>query len=161
LIFSILSYIDLSDKISVAPTLEKMSKTPIRTQEKDSALVRHTTDEHVERLNEPLLLASWLLELTCFAISLSVLAVVIGVLSLYDRRPNPQWTGGMTLNTVVSFASMVFRGSLMTPVASCISQLSWVWLAQARRPLYDIVRFDEASRGVYGSLKLLYSHHVR
>lgn len=108
-----------------------------------------------------LLLHSWLLEILSTCAAIAVLVAVSVLLSTFDGRPNPLWTGGITLNTVVAFGSVLFRVSLMVPVASCISQLNWIWFAQAKRPLYDAVRFDQASRGLYGSMKLLVSLHVK
>ncbi|KAH8725885.1 hypothetical protein GQ44DRAFT_615031 [Phaeosphaeriaceae sp. PMI808] len=106
-------------------------------------------------------LRTWLFELISMYAAMCVFATTIAILGIYNGHPNPLWNGGITLNTVLSFSSMLFRISLMVPVASCLSQLTWVWLAQAQRPLYDIVRFDHASRSPYGSLKLLFSHHIR
>lgn len=109
----------------------------------------------------PFILKKWLPETMSLFLALAVLLEVVILLAMYDGHPNPLWSGGITLNTIISFASMVFRTSLMVPVASCISQLSWVWLSQGRQQLFDVVRFDQASRGPYESLKLLFSHHIR
>ena len=44
----------------------------------------------------------------------------------------------------------------MIPVVECLGQLKWTWFTGSRpRPLIDFQLFDEASRGVFGSFKLL------
>jgi hypothetical protein len=103
----------------------------------------------------------WLFEILSSCAALAVFAGVVAILAIYNGRPNPLWTGGITLNTVISVASVLFRVGLMVPVASCISQMTWIWLAKDRRPLYDVVRFDQASRSLYGSFQLLFAHHVQ
>ena len=113
------------------------------------------------RSTTKLVFSTWLFEIISISIALAVLTAVAAVLAIHNGRPNPVWAGGITLNTVVSFGSMLFRINLMVPVASCISQLTWIWFAQARRPLYDVVRFDQASRSLSGSIRFLLSHHVR
>lgn len=85
-----------------------------------------------------LIFSPWVFEIISTCTALAILSAVIAVLAIHKGRPNPVWSGGITLNTVVSFGSMLFRVSLMVPVASCISQLSWIWFAQAQRPLYDM-----------------------
>jgi putative exporter of polyketide antibiotics len=113
------------------------------------------------RHSKPSLLDGWLLEILSSCSALAVFAGVVAILAIYNGRPNPLWTGDITLNTAISIASILFRVGLMVPMASCISQLSWIWLSRERRPLYDVVRFDQASRSPYGSLQLLFSHHVQ
>jgi len=113
------------------------------------------------RPTRSLLIHAWMLEVVSICGALAILIAIIALLSLYDGRPNPQWAWGVTLNTVVAFGSVFFRIYLMVPVASCISQSKWTWFAQAKRPLYDAVRFDQASRSMWGSLTFLVSFHVR
>ncbi|KAF2792355.1 hypothetical protein K505DRAFT_210984, partial [Melanomma pulvis-pyrius CBS 109.77] len=46
--------------------------------------------------------------------------------------------------------------ALLVPVASCIGQLKWLWFKAKPRKTTDLERFDMASRGPEGSLKLLF-----
>jgi hypothetical protein len=119
------------------------------------------SDQLRARQTDPSLLSSWLFDTFSFCAAFTVFIGVVAILAIYDGRPNPLWTGGITLNTVISVASMLFRICLMVPVASCISQMSWIWLAKDRRLLYDVVRFDQASHSPYVSFQLLFSHHVQ
>jgi hypothetical protein len=92
--------------------------------------------------------------------ALAVLVAVIALLFTHNDHPNPLSTGGITLSTVVSFGSVLFRLNLMVPVAGCVSQLNRIRFAQAKRPLYDAVSFDQANRSLYGSIKFLFSLQV-
>jgi hypothetical protein len=113
------------------------------------------------RSTRNLIFTAWRFEIVSIFASFAVLAGVVAILAAHDGRPNPAWSGGITLNTVVSFGSMLFGISLMVPVASCISQMGWVWFAQARKPLHDVISFDQASRSLYGSLRLICTFHIR
>lgn len=145
-------YVVLSEEYP-SPSIQPIERPPMPAKN-----VRH---HPLARWAEVFSVTAWLFEIVSFCLALGVIVAVVVVLAIYNGRPNPLWTGGITLNTAISFAAVLFRISLMVPVASCISQLSWIWLAQDQRPLYDIVRFDRASRSAYGSLKLLFSHHIR
>ncbi|KAJ4990045.1 hypothetical protein SVAN01_04508 [Stagonosporopsis vannaccii] len=137
-----------------------LGSTPPREQ--SPMLERETTFKPiVPQTTTKLIFSAWIFEILSVCASLAVLAAVAVVLGLHNGRSNPTWSGGITLNTVVSIGSVLFRVSLMVPIGSCISQLTWVWFAHAQRPLSDAVRFDKASRSLTGSLSFLYTHHFK
>ena len=98
---------------------------------------------------------AWLFEILSLALTVAVLVAMVTLLLRYDEKPNPAWSSGITLNTILSFASMVFRASVLVPVANSISQLCWIWCSEQQRPLKHIVLFDQASRGPLGGLHAL------
>ena len=99
---------------------------------------------------------TWLYEVLSLVLATLAFVALIALLATCDRKPNPRWANdNITLNTVVSLTSTVFRISLMPPVAKCISQLGWNWFAESERPLHHVTRFDKASRGPIGSLQVL------
>lgn len=103
----------------------------------------------------------WFYEILSLSLAFVAIALVVLLLALYDRKPNPSWAAHVSLNTLVSVASVLFRASIMVPITKCISQLSWIWLAKVERPLGDVALFDQASRGVLGGLAILASsRHV-
>ncbi|CAO2649241.1 Nn.00g066260.m01.CDS01 [Neocucurbitaria sp. VM-36] len=148
------------DKSNTVVSYQECAHTPVQVEEKFPILIKDAASEHKVRLTSSSLLGTWWFEIFSYCVAIAVLAAVVAILAVYDGRPNPLWSGGITLNTIISFASMLFRISLLVPVASCVSQLGWVWLAQQQRPLYDVVRFDRASRSPYGSLEFLFSHRI-
>ena len=52
------------------------------------------------------------------------------------------------------------KAAMLIVVNEGLSQLKWLWFRDSRR-LHDMVAFDEASRGTWGSLKLLRTVFVR
>ncbi|KAI7775452.1 hypothetical protein LA080_006784 [Diaporthe eres] len=93
---------------------------------------------------------SWWLEGLAIVVSLLRLAAIVGLLYHFDGKEQPDWSYWINLNTVVATLS-----TILSPVAPAISQYKWYWFHHHPRRLIDIVRFDEASRGLMGSLKLL------
>jgi len=95
---------------------------------------------------------AWLYEIMALGFAVAVLVALVITFARYDKQPNPLWASGITLNTIASIASMLFRLGIMLPVANCISQLGWIWYASRQRPIRDIIAFDQASRGPLGGL---------
>ncbi|OLN94121.1 hypothetical protein CCHL11_07147 [Colletotrichum chlorophyti] len=96
----------------------------------------------------------WWQEVIWCLISLACIIVLVTVLQSYDNQPLPNWPHGLTLNTVVAFISTFCRTSFVLPVVEGLSQYKWNWY-KSPRPLGDFKIFDEASRGPWGSLRLL------
>ncbi|KAF2132206.1 hypothetical protein P153DRAFT_429386 [Dothidotthia symphoricarpi CBS 119687] len=98
--------------------------------------------------------STWLYEILSLVLAAFTLVGFMIVLAVYDRKPSPV-VGGITLNTVASFAATLFSMCLMVPVHNCLSQLGWTWLGKDYKSLNDLVEIDWASRGPWGSLQLL------
>ncbi|KAI1479554.1 hypothetical protein F4774DRAFT_425710 [Daldinia eschscholtzii] len=103
---------------------------------------------------------SWKWEiLSCLLVLASPLAL-LATLYPYDGRPLPQWPLQISVNTLLSIYSMILKASLGFVVASCIGQLQWTWFSEGR-PIYDLVRYDNARQGSWGSLQLLWAQRMR
>jgi hypothetical protein len=101
----------------------------------------------------------WLLEISSALLGAAAITALCIILREYDDKTLPQWKtvlgASLTLNTVLSVLGLVAKASLMIPVVECISQLKWAWYTK-QHPLSDFHDFDEASRGVWGSIKLMW-----
>lgn len=86
--------------------------------------------------------------------AVGILGVVV-LLSILDGRELPHWQS-ISLNTVISLLSLFARACMAIPISNGLSQLKWAWFAQEKRPLGDLSTFDAASRGVLGSVGLLW-----
>lgn len=98
-----------------------------------------------------------------FFASLIVIACPLIIVStLYPNagKPLPEWPFQISINTLLSIYGLVFKTCLTFIVTSCIGQLQWFWFS-SRRPLYDVVCYDRATRGPWGSIQLLCSEHIR
>lgn len=98
---------------------------------------------------------SWRLEIVSMLTSVLALAAIIGVLSHFDGHALPNWPREITLNTLIALLTAIANASMVAPLSSGLSQLKWLHFHGKRRRLTDIELFDDASRGVYGSIRLL------
>ncbi|MCJ1466309.1 hypothetical protein MMC07_004928 [Pseudocyphellaria aurata] len=98
----------------------------------------------------------WAVELLAFVVSLASLVAMIVLLRHYDGRSPPDWPHNITLNSVLSWCTTVFKASLLVPMAACFGQASWVHYRSGSRPLTDLAIYDSASRGPMGAMQLLW-----
>lgn len=98
--------------------------------------------------------SNWKWEIANSAISNIALAATIGTLLPHQNQPLPQWPFHISINTLLSIYSVVLKGSATFVIQSCISQHQWLWMRQ-KRPLADIMQYDSAGRGVWGSSQWL------
>ncbi|KAI8649427.1 hypothetical protein NCS56_01491000 [Fusarium sp. Ph1] len=100
----------------------------------------------------------WSLELGSLLLSLLSFACLITLLFVYDREPISKWTKfPLSLNAVISILGTISKASLAFVVSMCLSQCKWNWVGNFAEPLVDFDRFDAASRGPWGSGRLLVS----
>ena len=125
----------------------------------------HSTDVVLNPLRKrpAFSLRDWQWEFGASIFSFGCFAAVVGILARNDNRSLASWNFvfGVTLNTLIAVLSTLSRTALMVPVASCISQLKWIHLVGASRPLREVQVFDDASRGPWGSLELIWRLHIK
>ncbi|KAH7402909.1 hypothetical protein BKA66DRAFT_604424 [Pyrenochaeta sp. MPI-SDFR-AT-0127] len=106
----------------------------------------------------------WILEALSSVFSVALFVVIIVILYKHDGKPYGTASAvsqGDSIKRpgiypILSFLSAVMRACMLLPVATAIGQLKWSWFQDKRR-LIDLERFDEASRGMTGSLWLLWT----
>jgi hypothetical protein len=98
---------------------------------------------------------SWLMEISSFVIGLSALVAMVGVLAHFDGRRMLNWPTGITLNALIAVLAAIANAGIAFPLQQGLSQLKWITFQREPRPLTDMEHFDDASRGVFGSAKLL------
>ncbi|KAF5564259.1 hypothetical protein FNAPI_2252 [Fusarium napiforme] len=105
-----------------------------------------------------LFLAQWGIEITALVLSLIAFGLMIYLLYHSTDEPISKWNKTyISLNTAVSILAGTSRACLEFSISMCLSQGKWNWLNGAAQPLVDCDRFDAASRGAWGSLRLLRS----
>ncbi|KAH7312656.1 hypothetical protein B0I35DRAFT_481094 [Stachybotrys elegans] len=97
----------------------------------------------------------WYPEILWCVASIFLFCSIVAVLAWRNNKPLPNWYGSLTVNTVVALLSTVCRAATIVPVSEGISQLKWNWMAQETRSLGDIEVFNQASRGPWGSLRMM------
>ncbi|UJO13498.1 uncharacterized protein CLAFUR5_03523 [Fulvia fulva] len=96
----------------------------------------------------------WLWELLGLLTSTLCIGAIICILSIFNGKPVPDWSYGLTVNGLVSILAGIAKASIVLPTAEAISQLKWYWFWNQQRPVVDFERYDSASRGPWGSLVL-------
>ncbi|KAL2209524.1 hypothetical protein CC79DRAFT_1367709 [Sarocladium strictum] len=100
-------------------------------------------------------LQRWLPECLWCVASIFIFGAIITVLAWRNNKPLPSWYANLTVNTVVALLATTCRAATIIPISEGISQLKWNWFATRTRPLQDLKVFDEASRGPWGSLRMV------
>lgn len=96
--------------------------------------------------------SSWALEIVTLALATGIIVAMFITLGMYDNQVTPDWS--INVNTIVSILTAVLRACILFVVANVIGQAKWAWFDKTR-PLAHIERFDNASRGIFGSFQLL------
>jgi hypothetical protein len=138
-----------ADQTSPAPSA---TKTTVATQEKAADSKLHHAPPTIDYW--------WGWDILGLGLSLAILIAIIVILRVFDGKQQPSWRW-ISLNTLLSWLSTVGKGCIAFPLSAGLSQLKWVWFAQRKRPLSDLRVFDNASRGIYGSVELLWALRMR
>jgi hypothetical protein len=115
---------------------------------------RPAAEETTDRQRAALLFHAWKWELVQLIVSIGMLIAIAVTVAHFDGLEIPQWPLAINLTTIVSLLSVAMRALLVACCAEVLSQAKWSWFKQPRR-LYELERFDRASRGVSGSARLL------
>ncbi|PSN60371.1 hypothetical protein BS50DRAFT_208422 [Corynespora cassiicola Philippines] len=116
-----------------------------------------TVDKNVIRSR----LVVWKIEISALLLTTAGYVALIFALLAFDGQTQEGWhLTYFTRNTVLASLSTLMRMSLMYSVASCLGQSKWIWFSpkykhHKPRKLEDFKRFDDASRGILGSIGLL------
>jgi hypothetical protein len=105
----------------------------------------------------------WKFELLASIISIGSIMALALVVRRYEGRPleNINLPHSLQLSAIVAALSTVARVSLLVPVASAMSQDSWLWFSSPSQRkmrnarLKDMELTDNASRGPWGSFLFL------
>lgn len=100
-------------------------------------------------------LGSWILEIITITLAFAAVGGIMGVLAHFDDRPLPDWPYYITLNALIALLATVAIATMSISLSNGISQLKWIRFKESKAPLADMEKFDEASRGTWGALKLL------
>jgi len=103
---------------------------------------------------------NWRMEISaCFLFSTALVAIT-ATLHPLQGEPLPKWPYQISVNTLISIYVVVLKGTILLVTAEGLGQLKWRWL-QNNRPLEDLVKYDQATRGPLGALNLLWRLRLR
>ncbi|KAI0540408.1 hypothetical protein GGR58DRAFT_461216 [Xylaria digitata] len=100
---------------------------------------------------------SWVPEIIAVLISLGALGSIMGVLAKFNGHALPEWPYYITLNAIIAALAAVTTATINISLQNSMSQLKWIRFKEARTRLSQIEAFDEASRGTWGAIKLLFT----
>ncbi|KAI0109036.1 hypothetical protein GGR51DRAFT_558834 [Nemania sp. FL0031] len=103
----------------------------------------------------------WQEEYAYCLVCVAAAAVLVALLGAFNGKAEPSWSTEVRLTTVLIAIMSVYRLALKAIMESCVSQGAWIWVSGFRKgkteaKLEDFKMFDEASRGLYGALVLLW-----
>lgn len=153
----------------------RYSKLPLKKIELPNEASQRTDNRHRTSLNDPkdstaissnkdltrrscsgaLAAYTWFWEIAALIFSAACLVAIGGILRAYQGHDVPHLYKGLTLNTIISILATTSKSALLFAVSAAIGQLKWIWFQKSPRNLYDIVVFDDASRGPLGEFILL------
>ncbi|KAI1082146.1 hypothetical protein F5B20DRAFT_23841 [Whalleya microplaca] len=105
----------------------------------------------------------WKWEILNLFLAIAMLGGIYGVLQHYEDRRVPDWGPSINLTTLTAILATVLRVSLGFVIAEIIGQAKWSYFTGDRpttgygpiRRLIKTEHFDLASRGLFGSIRLL------
>lgn len=100
-------------------------------------------------------------------IALIVFALYMYLLRSYDGELYDSWDENLlstpfrNLQSAADFAVTLLRLFMLYPVTAAMGQLKWHYFRRrSSRPVSDLKAFDDASRGISGSLQLIFSRNM-
>ncbi|KAI3321596.1 hypothetical protein HD806DRAFT_158267 [Xylariaceae sp. AK1471] len=100
---------------------------------------------------------SWIPEIIAIVISLGTLGSILGVLAKFNGHALPEWPYYITLNALIALLAAVTTAAMNMSLQNSMSQLKWIRFTESRVRLSNMEAFDEASRGTWGAIKLLFT----
>lgn len=99
---------------------------------------------------------TWLWELLALIICIASLLAIIVTVSIRHGRPPPIFPLGITINAAVAIHSTIMKTTMLYCAAEAVSQSKWIWFGREARNLSDVDLYDQASRGPWGALIMLW-----
>ncbi|KAI0432039.1 hypothetical protein F5Y09DRAFT_354396 [Xylaria sp. FL1042] len=101
--------------------------------------------------------ASWIPEIIAVMVALGAVGSIMGVLVQFNGRALPEWPYYITLNALIAVLAAVTTAAMNISLQNSMSQLKWIRFKESQTRLSDMEAFDEASRGTWGAIKLLFT----
>ncbi|KAF4835899.1 hypothetical protein CGCTS75_v002493 [Colletotrichum tropicale] len=101
-------------------------------------------------------LRSWRWEALALVLAVASVVAMIVIPALYHEAPEAEWPFSININTVIALLTTLMRATMLVAVAEVIDQMKWRFFDDQQRPLADLQYFDHASRGVLGSVKIIW-----
>ncbi|EWZ83205.1 hypothetical protein FOWG_13131 [Fusarium oxysporum f. sp. lycopersici MN25] len=98
----------------------------------------------------------WGMELLSSVTTLALFAGMIAIFCSMRNKPYFEWPLSISINTTIAILSTACTATMMHNVSAFIGQLKWLHFKRSSRRVYNVERFDEASRGPLGAILLIF-----
>lgn len=98
----------------------------------------------------------WGMELLSSFTTLGLFAGMIAIFCSMRNKPYSEWPLSISINTTIAILSTACTAAMMHNVSAFIGQLKWLHFKRSSRSVYNVERFDEASRGPLGAILLIF-----
>lgn len=105
---------------------------------------------------------TWALEYIAIFLSIFTTIALILLLIFADGKPVSRFNATfLSFNTIISILAALIHAALAYAIGSCLAQEKWNWYKTQPDTLAGFERFEQASRGPWGSLWLLLWINIR
>jgi len=98
----------------------------------------------------------WWWEISGALLSAVCMGLILIILAKADGIALDAWRLPIQPNSLISVFTTVGKSALMVPLAGCLSQLAWQHFASEPKSLDHMRVFDDASRGPWGAMELIF-----
>ncbi|KAF5574330.1 hypothetical protein FPCIR_13643 [Fusarium pseudocircinatum] len=98
----------------------------------------------------------WGLELLSSFTTLVLFAGMVAIFCSMRDKPYSEWPLSISISTTIAILSTGCTAAMMHNVSAFIGQLKWLYFKRSSRSVYNVERFDEASRGPLGAMLLIF-----
>ena len=149
----------------VSPILDQSGDHPLsRFDLSISSLVPRDPDElkadhhhrRGRRIDPHLLFGPWTIDVVSWLLGAGSLSAALIILMIFNQQPLSAFHSSWTLNSMIGAIGQLSTMSGLVPVVSAISQLKWLAFRKHTADLWGVEDYDRASRGLLGSLGLIY-----
>ena len=88
-------------------------------------------------------------------LSLGCIVAIVIVLAVMHHRSLSEWSLPISPNALISVFTTISKSAMLLTMAEGMGQLKWVYFQRKAQKLRDFEHYDNASRGPWGSLKLI------
>ncbi|KAG9494984.1 hypothetical protein J7337_013213 [Fusarium musae] len=98
----------------------------------------------------------WGLELLTSFTTLVLFAGMVAIFCSMRDKPYSEWPLSISISTTIAILSTGCTAAMMHNISAFIGQLKWLYFKRSSQTVYNVERFDEASRGPLGAILLIF-----
>ena len=102
------------------------------------------------------ILHNWWIEMLSCILVIAVTIALVATIHPHQDLPLSRWPYSISVNSLVAILVVIMKAAMLLVTAEGLSELKWAWF-KTHRPLSDLAKYDMASRGPWGSLRLLWT----